>query len=96
MVQLVFENAEIDRGSHAARIHHTRVHSDHQRRGIGTALMDAAEAEAQSRGYEACSLGVAPDNEGAIRFYQQRGYRKVADYMGEKGDPLIAVSKVLT
>jgi len=43
--------------------------------GIGTALLDAAEATLRDRGVEAVSVEALADNEHAIRLYERRGYR---------------------
>ena len=42
--------------------------------GIGTALMQAAEAKARTMGKRTMSLGVITENHGAIRLYQRLGY----------------------
>ena len=49
-----------------------------RRQGIGTQLMDAAEAEARRRACTRLRLTVAKDNAGAIALYAARGYEKVA------------------
>ena len=49
-----------------------------QGRGIGTALVHAAEALAAERGYGAVELGVEDSNPGARRLYERLGYRSVA------------------
>jgi ribosomal protein S18 acetylase RimI-like enzyme len=41
---------------------------------VGERLMEAAEAEARARGYEAVDLMVAGPNDGARRFYERLGY----------------------
>ena len=46
--------------------------------GIGTALMDAAEAWARSRGLDALELDVADPNGHARRLYERLGYGLVA------------------
>jgi ribosomal protein S18 acetylase RimI-like enzyme len=46
-----------------------------RRRGVGRALMQAAEAWARERGLPALSLDVWSTNERAIRFYRGLGYR---------------------
>lgn len=43
-------------------------------RGVGTALLDAAEAWARERGAERMSLGLDAFNTGALRLYERRGY----------------------
>ena len=52
-----------------------------RRRGIGEALLGAVEAWAFSEGLTAVQLGVHSFNEGAIRFYEQAGYRPVMQLM---------------
>ena len=47
----------------------------HRRRGIGEALLRAAEDEARSRGVAALDLMVAGPNEEARRFYERHGFR---------------------
>ena len=47
-------------------------------RGIGTALMDAAEAWARGRGYDTLELDVADPNGDARRLYERLGYGLVA------------------
>jgi len=43
--------------------------------GIGTALMEAARALARERGLERIELNVWECNEGAMKFYEQMGFR---------------------
>ena len=45
-------------------------------RGIGEALMSAAEDSARRRGAEQIVLDMASANEGALRFYHRLGYRE--------------------
>ena len=47
-------------------------------RGIGTALMDAAEGWARSRGLDALELDVADPNGHSRRLYERLGYGLVA------------------
>ena len=47
-------------------------------RGIGTALMRAAEALASENGFAAVELGVEDTNPDARRLYERLGYRSVA------------------
>jgi len=46
-----------------------------QRRGIGTALVRAAEDVARRLGHDRIALGVGLDNPGARRLYERLGYR---------------------
>lgn len=48
-----------------------------RRRGIGAALMNAAEEWARRRGAESIYLETAEDNFAAQQFYQARGYSKI-------------------
>ncbi|MEU0250284.1 GNAT family N-acetyltransferase [Streptomyces sp. NPDC006235] len=51
-------------------------------RGIGSALIRAAEERARERGRTAIGLGVADDNPRAAAFYARLGYRPLAPYVG--------------
>lgn len=52
------------------------VSPEYRSRGIGSRLMDAAEALVRQRGYARVGLGVAVDNVRARSLYQRRGYRE--------------------
>ncbi len=43
--------------------------------GVGTALLDAVDAELEKRGVEDVEIGVDTANRDAMRFYEERGYR---------------------
>ncbi len=47
--------------------------------GVGTALLEALLARAREAGYASISLSVDRLNEGAIRLYEQRGFRRVGE-----------------
>jgi RimJ/RimL family protein N-acetyltransferase len=49
----------------------------YRRRGIGRALMEAAEAWARSVGVRKIELHVFPHNQAALALYEQLGYRRV-------------------
>jgi GNAT superfamily N-acetyltransferase len=53
---------------------HLEVPGPFQRRGIGTALIRAAEDHARRLGYERIALGVGLDNPRARRLYERLGY----------------------
>jgi GNAT superfamily N-acetyltransferase len=55
-------------------IYHLEVAPAHQRQGVGTALLDAAEAQARTRGHGLVQLLVETDNPEAERLYRRRGY----------------------
>ena len=50
------------------------VHEDARRSGLGTLLMDAAEARLKSMGFDLVLLEVAVNNSPAISFYKRHGY----------------------
>jgi RimJ/RimL family protein N-acetyltransferase len=50
------------------------VSAEHRRRGIGTALLAAAEEWARSAGIRKLELHVFPHNEAAIALYEKAGY----------------------
>jgi ribosomal protein S18 acetylase RimI-like enzyme len=50
-------------------------------RGIGRALVEAAEAAARVRGAAVMSLDVDMDNEDAIRFYRRLGYEGAVEHL---------------
>jgi len=54
------------------------VQRDRQGRGIGTALMAAAEEQVCARGLDAIVLGVEDFNPGARRLYERLGYEAFA------------------
>ena len=55
------------------RLDHLEVPGPFQGRGIGTALIGAAEATARQLGYEQIALGVGLDNPKARRLYERLG-----------------------
>ena len=54
------------------------VDESYRGRGIGSMMMEAAEAQALSAGAEGMRLDVSLVNEGAARFYERLGYRQRA------------------
>jgi diamine N-acetyltransferase len=66
--------------------------------GIGAALMDWAIGEAVARGHDAIQLSVWSENFGAQRFYQRRGFAKIADidfWVGQHRDDEFLLEKRL-
>ncbi len=61
-----------------------------QRRGFGTALMDAFFSSLRAAGVPAVHLGVSPLNPGAIAFYQRLGFRDLGNgtIWGRSTDPI--------
>jgi len=62
------------RRTHVARVYSLVVHSEHQRRGIARALMQAAVSAAVTRGCHTLRLEVRADNTAAIEWYRRLGY----------------------
>lgn len=57
-----------------ARLYSLVVRPDARGRGVATALLDEAEADAEARGAEGVRLEVREDNGAALRLYARRGY----------------------
>jgi ribosomal protein S18 acetylase RimI-like enzyme len=74
-----------------AYIYGFRVRPDYRGRGIGSQMLETAEADLVSRGFKRIALNVARENEAARRLYERRGYRVVApepgiwSYLDDKG-----------
>ena len=72
-------------GDSRAELAHLVVAEGERGDGIGSALMDAVDAELERRGIEDVEIGVDTGNEGAERLYESRGYR--ADFRIFYGSP---------
>lgn len=62
-------------GDSRAELIHLSVADGERGAGVGTALMDAMDAELERRGVEDVEIGVDTANHDAMRFYEGRGYR---------------------
>ncbi len=62
-------------GRGRAHVSDLLVDPDWRRRGIATALLDAAEDAARQRGHVECTLDVDAHNSAALALYLGRGYR---------------------
>jgi ribosomal protein S18 acetylase RimI-like enzyme len=62
---------DVDRGI----VHNLYVRPQYRGRGIGTALLDAAEDELFERGADAVAIEAMAANADAIRLYERLGYR---------------------
>lgn len=56
------------------RLTNLQVHPTHRGRGVGTALIEAAEERAGGRGFSRLGISVADDNPEAARLYARLGY----------------------
>lgn len=52
------------------------VAATHRRSGVGSALLDAAEAALRDRGVDVIRLEALAENTDAVRFYEARGYHR--------------------
>lgn len=66
------------RGVSRARLYSLATAAAARGRGIGAALLAAAETLARARGLQTLSLEVRRDNAAAVRLYESRGYRRIA------------------
>ena len=73
-VQLTIITSLSYRGSSRGLIEDLRVAQELRGRGIGSLLMDRAEAIARAKGCTLMELFAHNDRDGAHRFYQRRGY----------------------
>ncbi len=62
-------------GDSKATLEHLSVAEGERGNGVGSALMDAVDAELERRGVEDAEIGVDTANRDALRFYECRGYR---------------------
>ncbi|MEO6967779.1 MAG: ribosomal protein S18-alanine N-acetyltransferase [Rhodanobacteraceae bacterium] len=70
------------RGSHRARLYSIAIAHGARGRGLGAALLQAAERKARPRGCTTMRLEVRTDNASAIALYERHGYRRVARELG--------------
>ena len=69
------------KGSRVARLYSIASLPEARGKGVGTALIEAAEAAARQRRCHALRLEVRTDNETAIRLYERLGYRQIGRYV---------------
>jgi ribosomal protein S18 acetylase RimI-like enzyme len=62
-------------GDTHAELGHLSVTEGERGNGVGSALMDAMDAELERRGVEDVEIGVDTGNDMAVRLYEGRGYR---------------------
>ena len=73
-VMFGLESDGYDRDAARGTVENVFVRPPHRNAGVGTALMDAAEAALAARGAEAVSLEAMAANAAGVRFYRRRGY----------------------
>ena len=72
-------------GDSSAELAHLVVAERERGNGVGSALLDAVDAELERRGVEDVEIGVDTGNDDAARLYESRGYR--ADFRIFYGSP---------
>lgn len=73
-------------GSRVARLYSIAVDPSARGRGLGAALLGAAERSARRRGAVLLRLEVRQDNPAAIALYEARGYRRIGARVGYYDD----------
>jgi len=69
---------KVDDATAEGELFRMRVHPDHQRSGIGTALLDRLEAAAREHGVELLHAETATRQTAATQFYPAHGYEETA------------------
>jgi len=72
----VAATAMVGEDGHRGWVYYVATAQDLRRRGLGRAMMDAAEAWLKARGVPKVQLMVRDDNREARGFYERLGYRK--------------------
>jgi ribosomal protein S18 acetylase RimI-like enzyme len=60
-------------------IYHLAVHKTVREQGVGAMLMNEVEKRLQAKGCVKCYLLVVAENENAIQFYENRGWREMKE-----------------
>jgi ribosomal protein S18 acetylase RimI-like enzyme len=87
------------KGSRVARLYSIASLPEARGKGVGTALIDAAEAAARQRRCQSLRLEVRTDNDSAIRLYERLGYSRVGPVKKgfyEDGADAFVFEKMLT
>jgi len=66
-------------------VHRLTIRPSYQRKGLASQLMDFAENQATSTGYDTIRLDAFTQNPAAVALYEKRGYRKAGTVRFRKG-----------
>ncbi len=77
-------------------VHRLCVNPAHQGHGLGSRLMDLAEAHAKQNAYVSIRLDAYTGNPRAVKLYERRGYRKAGQvYFPRRTLPFFCFEKIL-
>ncbi|WP_430392130.1 GNAT family N-acetyltransferase [Dyella sp. 20L07] len=74
------------KGTHVARLYSIATRDEARGKGVGSALLEAAEHTAKRRRCKVLRLEVRTDNDVAIRLYERLGYQRIGHYERYYGD----------
>ncbi|MDR6937523.1 MULTISPECIES: GNAT family N-acetyltransferase [unclassified Luteibacter] len=74
------------KGTTVARLYSIATKPEAQGKGVGSALIEAAEDAGRARGCRALRLEVRKDNAVAIRLYERLGYARIGEYANYYAD----------
>lgn len=82
-VQLFSSDTCFADGCERGYLYSLRVRAEYQRRGIGTRLIEEAEARLRAKGFKTAVIAAGQDNPGARALYERLGYRVFMQDPGE-------------
>ncbi|QDE41449.1 GNAT family N-acetyltransferase [Luteibacter pinisoli] len=74
------------KGTSVARLYSIATKPQARGKGVGSALIEAAEDAGRARGCRVLRLEVRKDNSVAIRLYERMGYHRIGEYAAYYGD----------
>ncbi|RDI99274.1 GNAT family N-acetyltransferase [Dyella solisilvae] len=74
------------KGTRVARLYSIATRAEARGKGVGSALLEAAEQTARRRRCKVLRLEVRTDNEAAISLYERLGYERIGRYKRYYGD----------
>lgn len=82
-IQLNGKNSRLADGETRAYLYSFHVMEMFRGQGLGTRLIDEAEAFLRQHGYQSVTIAVSKHNEGALRLYQRHGYQTFGHDAGQ-------------